>query len=70
MQHGVGGNTLVAVGSDEDVDALIALCGGNAREAVRALRLVNARLGERLDTARRSASSGYLRARPAAAMPA
>lgn len=59
------------VGSDEDVDLVIELCGGDAREAVRTLIVAYAALEEELGLARRDAarqtarhvSRGYVRGR-------
>jgi hypothetical protein len=53
------------VGSDEDVDTVIELCDGDAREAVRVLLLACAALEEDLRRAERKLSSGYVRGRRA-----
>jgi hypothetical protein len=51
------------VGSDEDVDAVIELCDGDARAAVRVLILANAALEEQLERLAHEVSRGYVRAR-------
>jgi hypothetical protein len=51
------------VGSDEDVDEVIDLCDGDAREAVRVLLLACAALEEDLRRAEHKLSNGYVRAR-------
>ena len=51
------------VGSDEDVDAVIDLCDGDARAAVRVLILANAALEEELERLAHEVSRGYVRAR-------
>lgn len=58
------------VGSDEDVDAVIDLCDGDARAAVRVLILANAaleeenaELEEQLKRLAHEVSRGYVRAR-------
>lgn len=52
------------VGSDEDVDAVIELCVGDLRAAIRVLIVANAALEEQLEAARQEASWGYVRGRP------
>lgn len=54
------------VGSDEDVDAVIDLCDGDARAAVWVLILANAALEEELERLAHEVSRGYVRARPKA----
>ena len=58
------------VGSDEDVDAVIDLCDGDARAAVRVLIVANGALEaeiegleEALERLRHEVSRGYVRAR-------
>jgi hypothetical protein len=51
------------VGSDEDVDAVIDLCGGDPREAVRTLIVAYATLEQALERAHHQASHGYVRGR-------
>lgn len=55
------------VGTDEDVDEVIDLCDGDAREAVRVLLLACAALEEELRRAEGKASHGYVRGRRAGA---
>lgn len=49
------------VGSDEDVDEVIELCDGDAREAVRVLLLACTALEEALRRAEENTSYGYVR---------
>ena len=51
------------VGSDEDVDTVIELCDGDAREAVRVLLLACEALEEDLRRAEAMLSNGYVRGR-------
>ncbi|MCB4767836.1 hypothetical protein LGR54_04405 [Ancylobacter sp. Lp-2] len=50
--------------TDTDVDEAIAACGGDAREAVRALLIAGQFMEAALEAARQEASWGYVRGRP------
>lgn len=50
--------------TEEDVDYVIDLCGGDARAAVRTLLIAGQHMERELDEARQEASWGYVRARP------
>ena len=57
------------IGGDEDVDAVIDLCDGDPRAAIRVLIVANAVLEEQLEAARQEASWGYVRGRPSRRAP-
>ncbi|MBS7542551.1 hypothetical protein [Ancylobacter oerskovii] len=50
--------------TDADIDEAISTCGGDAREAVRALLIAGQFMEVELEEARQEASWGYIRGRP------